>query len=181
VHDLAAFPKLVDQLLSMGNVEFSEIEEGVSNEKEFEDQVWDKALTNDRQQAEKTLKATGMRITSIVAISPVNFTRIQQGVFGTWRSGRGGSHGKDRRITIQTGSRDLYPERSCHLFDLTREIESFGGRVLLSGAIPAVECGRDGLDHWVPEVGCRRVYRSFCVDEALRGQQDLRRRSQACV
>ena len=46
-------------------------------------------------------------------------------------------------------------------------------RALLRGAIPAVECGRDVLDHWVPEVGCRRVYRSFCVDEALRGQQDL--------
>jgi uncharacterized protein YggE len=45
-------------------------------------QVWDKAIADARQRAEKTLKATGMKIDSVYAISPVSFPRIEQEIFG---------------------------------------------------------------------------------------------------
>src|SRR5215831_7164740 len=43
----------------------------------------------------------------------------------------------------------------------------------LSGAIPAVDCGRDVLDSWVRKVGNRRVHRGVCTDETLRGKPHL--------
>jgi uncharacterized protein YggE len=78
---LKTFPKLVDQLIAVGNVEFTGIEPQVSNEKEVEDQLWDKAVTNAREQAEKTLKQTGMKIDSVFAVSPVSFPEIQGRIF----------------------------------------------------------------------------------------------------
>lgn len=82
VRDVSALPKLVDQLLAIGSMEFSGIEAGLSNEKELQDQVWDKALADSRQRAEKTLKAAGMKIDSIFAISPVAFSSISREIFG---------------------------------------------------------------------------------------------------
>jgi uncharacterized protein YggE len=81
VRDISTFPKLVDELLAIGSMEFAGIEAGLSNEKELEDEVWDKALTDARQRAEKTLKAPGMKIDSIFAISPVSFPSITRDIF----------------------------------------------------------------------------------------------------
>lgn len=83
VRDITIFPKLVNELLAIGSLEFSGIEAGLSNQKELEGQIWDKALTNARERAEKTLKAAGMKIQSTFAISPVAFPTIQTNIFGS--------------------------------------------------------------------------------------------------
>jgi uncharacterized protein YggE len=81
--DVTAFAKLVDELLALGAEEFSGIDAGLSNEKQMQDEVWEKALTNARERAEKTLKAIGMRIDSVFAVSPVAFPEIHQKIFGS--------------------------------------------------------------------------------------------------
>ena len=65
VREIAAYPKLVDELIAIGGVEFAGIEPELSKNKETEDQLWDKAIANAREQAEKTLKQTGMKIDSV--------------------------------------------------------------------------------------------------------------------
>jgi uncharacterized protein YggE len=77
------FPKLVDELLAVGNAEFSDIASGLSTEREIQDQLWEKALNNARDQAEKTLKTTNMKIDSVFAVSPVAFPEIRPRIFGT--------------------------------------------------------------------------------------------------
>jgi uncharacterized protein YggE len=81
VRDVTAFPKLVDQLIVAGNVEFTGIEPQLSKEKEIEDQLWGNAVANARERAEKTLKQTGMKIDSVFAVSPVSFPEIQGRIF----------------------------------------------------------------------------------------------------
>jgi uncharacterized protein YggE len=83
VRDLNAFAKLVDELLALGSLEFSGIEAGLSNEKEMQDEIWKKALTNAGERAEKTLKEIGMKTDSIFAVSPVAFPEIHQKIFGS--------------------------------------------------------------------------------------------------
>jgi uncharacterized protein YggE len=83
IRDVTAFPKLVDELLAIEGLEFSEIVAGLSNEKEMQDEIWKKALTNARERAEKTLKEMGMKIDSIFAVSPVIFPQIHQNIFGS--------------------------------------------------------------------------------------------------
>lgn len=82
VREIAKFPKLVDDLLALKVEEFSSITEGLSNAKALEDQVWEKAVANARERADKTLKATGMKVDSIFAISPVAFPQIHKSIFG---------------------------------------------------------------------------------------------------
>ena len=79
VRDFTIFPKLVDELIAVGGVEFSGIDAGLSKEKEMQEEVWQKALVNARERAEKTLKAMGMKVDSVFAVSPVTFTEIQMG------------------------------------------------------------------------------------------------------
>lgn len=81
VRDVTSFPKLVNDLLAMGGVEFSNIEGGLSNEKDVQNQIWEKALANARERAEKTLKAMQMKIDSVFAVSPVTFPEIQRRIF----------------------------------------------------------------------------------------------------
>src|SRR5437867_2797275 len=76
VRDIAAFPKLVDELIAIGGVEFSAVDASLSNEKQVAGQVWEKALTDARERAEKTLKPMGMKIDSVFAVSPVPFPEI---------------------------------------------------------------------------------------------------------
>jgi uncharacterized protein YggE len=59
VRDVTVFPKLADELIGGGGVEFSGIEGGLSKEKEkqIEAELWQKALTSAREKAETTLKA----------------------------------------------------------------------------------------------------------------------------
>lgn len=82
VRDVSLFAKLVDELIAPGGIEFSEIDGALSNEKEIRDDVSEKALTNGRERAEKTLKISGMKIDSIFAISPVAFPEIRRKMLG---------------------------------------------------------------------------------------------------
>lgn len=87
LHDIAIFPKLVDDLLALKVEEISGIEEGLSNQKEIEAQIWEKAIANARENADKTAKAAGMRVDSVFAISPIHFPDIQRGIFGNGEEG----------------------------------------------------------------------------------------------
>jgi uncharacterized protein YggE len=82
IRDVAAFPKLVDELIAFGGVEFSGIAAGLADDKALQDEIWKKALTNARERGEKTLKEIGMKIDSIFAVSPVTFPEIRQKLFG---------------------------------------------------------------------------------------------------
>jgi uncharacterized protein YggE len=77
VRDIPRFAKLVDDLIGLGGIEFAHIEGGLSKQKEIEDELWQKALINARERAEKTLKPMGMKIDSVFAVSPIGFAEIQ--------------------------------------------------------------------------------------------------------
>ncbi len=83
MRDVAAFARLVDDLIAIGGLEFSGIEAGLSNEKEMQDEVWEEAQANARERAEKTLKPAGIKIDSVFAISPVAFPQIYRNIFGS--------------------------------------------------------------------------------------------------
>jgi uncharacterized protein YggE len=81
LRDVAAFPKLVDDLINVG-AEFYGIEGGLAKQKEIESETWEKALANAREQANKALQSLNMKIDSVFAISPVSFPSIQTDFFG---------------------------------------------------------------------------------------------------
>ena len=83
VRDVTAFPKLADELVAIQGVEFSGIDGGLAKEKEIQPEVWQKALANAHEQAEKTLKPIGMKIDSVFAVSPVSFPSIKTKIFGS--------------------------------------------------------------------------------------------------
>lgn len=83
VRDVTTFAKLVDELLTMGGTEFSGIEPGLSKEKEIRDELFEKAVANAREQAEKTVKTMDMKIDSVFAVSPVAFPQIHSHMFAT--------------------------------------------------------------------------------------------------
>lgn len=82
LRDISTLPKLVDELIAVGGVEFSGITGGLSSEKEVRDELEKKALANAREEADKTLKDLGMKIDSVFAVSPVPFPAIEQKIFG---------------------------------------------------------------------------------------------------
>ena len=75
--DVHAFAKLLDELLPLGGVEVSKVEPGLTKQKEIEAEIFEKALTNAREQAEKTVKSMDMKIDSVFAVSQVPFPEIQ--------------------------------------------------------------------------------------------------------
>lgn len=81
IRDVPIFPKLVDELIAFGGIEFSGIDAGLADEKALQDEIRKKALNDARERADKTLKELGMKIDSIFAISPVNFPTISQRIF----------------------------------------------------------------------------------------------------
>jgi uncharacterized protein YggE len=81
VRDLAAFGKLVDELLAIAGVEFSSVNGWLSNEKQVQDELWEKALADARDRAEKTARALGMKIDSVFAASRVAFPRVAAEMF----------------------------------------------------------------------------------------------------
>lgn len=83
VRDIQSFASLLDQLMTIGGVEFSGIEPGLTKEKEIRNEMFEKALTNAREQADKTLTAVDMKIDSIFAVSPVAFSEIHSRIFGS--------------------------------------------------------------------------------------------------
>jgi uncharacterized protein YggE len=95
VRDVASFPKLVDDIIAIGGVEFSAIEGGLQKEHEVRQDLWTKAIANAREQAEKTVKPMGMNIDSVFAISPVPVAQITSTMFpkDTAEADRGGVAG----------------------------------------------------------------------------------------
>src|SRR4051812_12978447 len=82
VREIQSFASVVDHLLAIGGVEFSGIEPGLTKEKQIRDEMFEKAVANARERAEKTLKAVDMKIDSIFAVSPVAFPSIRSRIFG---------------------------------------------------------------------------------------------------
>jgi hypothetical protein len=56
---------------------------GLAKEKEVRDEIFEKAVANAREQADKTLKTMDMKIDSIFAISPASFAQIRTRMFGS--------------------------------------------------------------------------------------------------
>jgi uncharacterized protein YggE len=79
---VTSFAKLVDDLLAMGGTEFSGIDIGLIKEKEAADEMYEKALTNARERADKTLKTMGMKVDSVFAVSAAPFPEIHSKMFG---------------------------------------------------------------------------------------------------
>jgi uncharacterized protein YggE len=83
VREVQAFAKLVDELLAIAGVEFSGIDTGLIKEKEVRDELFEKALTNACERAEKTLQTMAMKIDSVFAVSPVSFPEISSRMLQT--------------------------------------------------------------------------------------------------
>ena len=83
VRDVRILPKLVDDLFAIGDVEFGTINAELSDKKQLQEQMWNKAIADAREKAEKTLKSAGMKIDSLYAMSPVNFTQIESELFNS--------------------------------------------------------------------------------------------------
>jgi uncharacterized protein YggE len=83
IHDIPTFPKLSDELINITGLEFQGIDGGLAKEKEVESDVWNKALANAREQADRTLKPLDMKIDSVFAVSPVSFPEIRSRIFGS--------------------------------------------------------------------------------------------------
>jgi uncharacterized protein YggE len=81
VRDVTAFAKLVDELLAIGGTEFSGIDTGLTNEKEVRDELFQKALANAHERAEKTLQTMGMKIDSVFGVSAAPFREVQSRMF----------------------------------------------------------------------------------------------------
>jgi uncharacterized protein YggE len=99
LRDLAAFPKLVDDLINVG-AEFYGIEGGLAKQNEIKSEMWEKALANAREQAEKTLKPLNMKIDSVFAVSPVSFPEIETGIFGGEVSGFAPAKAEVERVIV---------------------------------------------------------------------------------
>ena len=82
VREVPIFPKLVNDLLAIEGMEFSAIDAGLAQEKEVNEEAWDMAVKNAREQAERTLKSVAMKVDSVYAVSPVAFTDIQRAMLG---------------------------------------------------------------------------------------------------
>lgn len=104
VRDVTAFPKLVDELLNLGGTEFSGIDGGLQKQKEVENEIWEKALANARERAEKTLKPMNMKIDSVFALSPVGFLEIENRIFGEENVTRLGVRSAQAGLPASTGA-----------------------------------------------------------------------------
>jgi uncharacterized protein YggE len=82
VRNVSTLAKLVDDVIDLKDIEFQSVQGGFSKEKEMEDEVWQKALTNARDRAEKTLKPLGMKIDSVFAVSPVSYPNLEDRMVG---------------------------------------------------------------------------------------------------
>ena len=81
MREVSAFPKLVDELVGITGVEFTEITPGLTKAREMQEAMWESALINAREQASKTAKAMGVTIDSVFAISRTSFPEIRTKMF----------------------------------------------------------------------------------------------------
>jgi uncharacterized protein YggE len=103
VRDVKAFPKLVDELLAIGGVEFVWIQGAVSKQNEIQDEMWEMALASARERADKMLKPLGVKIDSVFAISPVQFPQIEGDIFGP-----------SERVVVTGAVPTMQPEAASH-------------------------------------------------------------------
>lgn len=82
--DIPNFPKLVDELVATPGVEFSRVEIALSEASKIEDELWDKAQSDARQRAEKTLRSMGMKIDAVFAVSPVSIPEVESKITGSY-------------------------------------------------------------------------------------------------
>jgi hypothetical protein len=82
VRNVSILAKLVDEVINLKDIEFQSVQGAFSKETEMEDEVWQKALTNARERAEKTLKPLGMKIDSVFAVSPVSYPNLEDRMVG---------------------------------------------------------------------------------------------------
>lgn len=71
----------MDELIGTTGVKFSDLDAGLTKEKEIQQEIWEKALVNAREQADKTAKAMGVKVDSVFAISPIPFPQIRGRIF----------------------------------------------------------------------------------------------------
>ena len=81
VRNVSMLAKLVDDVIDLNDIEFGSVHGGYSKEKEMDDEVWQKALANARERAEKTLKPLGMKIDSVFAVSPASYPNLEDRMF----------------------------------------------------------------------------------------------------
>ena len=103
VRDVKAFPKLVDELVAIGGVEFVSIEGALSKQKEIQDQMWEKALASARERADKMLKPLEQKIDSVFAISLVQFPEIEREIFSS-----------AERVIVTGSIPPMQPEEASH-------------------------------------------------------------------
>ncbi len=124
LRDLTTLPALIDQLLAINGLELGGVEPGLEKEKEMADEAWDKALADARAHADRALKAAGMKIDSVFAISPVPFPEISGRIFG--RQGpiayRRPRNGATRPVAVSAGPGHGQPKPARHLPDLAGKI-----------------------------------------------------------
>lgn len=89
VKDLKKFPPLVDSLLEIKGLTLSGIREEYSKHDELADNVWDVALKDAKDRADKSAKASGMKVDSVYAISPIAFPTISSAMLGASGSEKG--------------------------------------------------------------------------------------------
>jgi uncharacterized protein YggE len=99
VRDVPTFPKLVDELVGITGVEFTEITPGLTKAKEIQEGMWESALVNAREQGAKTANAMGVTIDSVFAISRTSFPEIRAQMFGS-------EAGRTNERVIVTGERE---------------------------------------------------------------------------
>jgi len=103
VRDVRAFPKLVDELLAIGGVEFTFIQGALSKQRELQDQMWKEALANARERADKIAKPLGLKTDSVFAISPVQFPQIEGDIFSS-----------SERVVVTGALPPIQPEAASH-------------------------------------------------------------------
>jgi uncharacterized protein YggE len=128
VRDVSVFPKLVDELIAFGGVEFSGIDAGLSDEKPMHDEIRKKALADAHERADKTLKEMGMKIDSVFGLSGELSDDSHKDFY--WRG-----HARNcqlrpwqrttdsRPCPIPARARRNQPERPRHLSHFTAEVE----------------------------------------------------------
>jgi uncharacterized protein len=81
LRDVQTFPKLVDDIIALGGIDFSSIEGDLQKREDLEEELQEKALANARSEAEKTARSQGMKIDSVYVISPAPIADITSTMF----------------------------------------------------------------------------------------------------
>jgi len=77
IRNLAIYGRLGDQIMALGGVKIQYIRGEINGGEKLGEELWQKAIANAREQAEKTLKPMGMKIDSVFAVSSIDFGEIQ--------------------------------------------------------------------------------------------------------